>query len=81
MDQVNRPRPVRSESPFKPATVLAAPAAASDPLGVEVFDRPGELLRVHGWQPADSVLPAIGDHALVVCAADGGWWCIAWASA
>jgi hypothetical protein len=35
---------------------------------------------VRGWQPADATLPVIGDHALVVCAADGGWWCIAWTS-
>lgn len=81
MDQINRSRPTRSESPFKPAVVRDAPSSPDDELGVEVFDRPGELLRVRGWQPADSLLPAEGDHALVVCAADGGWWCIAWAQA
>ncbi len=81
MDSINRPRPVRSESPFRPAVVRVAPATADDDLGVEVFDRPGHVLRVRGWQPAGTVLPDVGDHALVVCAADGGWWCIAWTAA
>ena len=80
MDRINRSRPTRNESPFKPATVRVAPVSADDSLGVEVFDRPGEVLYVRGWQPADATLPVIGDHALVVCAADGGWWCIAWTS-
>ena len=80
MDSSNRPSPERSETPFRPAVVRVAPATADDDLGVEVFDRPGHVLRVRGWQPAGTVLPDVGDHALVVCAADGGWWCIAWTS-
>lgn len=81
MDRINRDRPARNESPFRPARVTEAPAAFDDELIVEPLDRRGHVLRVRGWQPAGAVLPDVGDHALIVCAADGGWWCIAWSPA
>lgn len=81
MDRINRPAAGRDESPFRPARVVAEPAGVEELLAVTPLDRPGHVIRVRGWKPADSLLPAAGDHALIVCAADGGWWCIAWAAA